>query len=246
MFNREREMLKRFGDLHEHIIALLATFTQKGSHYLLFPWAECDLFDFWKNTTPRHDHETVLWIAEQCLQLVNALHEIHYVRKTPDLKRFGRHGDIKSENVLVFPNPAGGSGHGKLVLADMGCSSVHREISISAMSNNRVQSTLQYRPPECDIRGAKITRAFDIWTLGCLLLDMCTWWLGGWDLIEEFKLERFERDKVVDYKTGPKSDVYFEMRRYENSEDEHILVKESVTEVGSMSPPNGDEKPSFD
>jgi len=237
MFSREREMLKRFGDQHEHIIRLLATFTYQGDRYFLFPWANCDLLHFWENTTPRQDHETALWIAEQCLQLVNALHEIHYLRaNTADLKKFGRHGDIKSENVLMFPPPLGTPGHGKLVLADLGFSSVHREISISAVSGSKVQSTLQYRPPELAIQGARVTRSFDIWTLGCLFLDMCTWWLGGWDLVKEFQEERFERGKPPDgdYTTEKKSDVYFEVRRYRITPVEDVKVKGSVKLVSLL------------
>jgi len=225
-------MLRRFGDQHEHIIALLATFTYKGSFYLLFPWAECDLLGLWEKTPPQRDHATVLWIADQCLQLVNALHEIHFSPdNTQEPKRFGRHGDIKSENVLVFPQETGTAGHEKLVLADFGFSSVHRDTSISALSNHRVQAPPGCRPPEMDVKNAKTTRGFDIWTLGCLFLDMCTWWFGGWRLLQEFEEARYEKGIAGLISSTPKTNNYFN-----KTIGDHVEVKRSVTKVNFKAP----------
>jgi len=236
LYNREKTMLRLFGGKHSHIITLLATFTYEEKRCLLFPWAECDLLTFWQSVKPVHDHDHAMWMSEQCLRIVEALHEIHF-RKSDNLEthigqRFGRHGDIKSENILVFKTPGSPPNCGKLVLSDLGFGSIHRDVSKSNVPNIGIPTTLQYRPPECDINRAKITRSFDIWTLGCLFLEMCTWWLGGWDAVDVFKWERMEPSKGNGvYLTGQKSDAFFEVRTYEGSNGHVFLVKPTVSKV---------------
>ncbi|KAK4097731.1 hypothetical protein N658DRAFT_488996 [Parathielavia hyrcaniae] len=42
-----------------------------------------------------------------------------------------------------------------------------------------------YRPPECDLLKLRISVKYDIWTLGCLLLDFLTWYLLGWTAVNK-------------------------------------------------------------
>ncbi|KAK7734704.1 hypothetical protein SLS53_007809 [Cytospora paraplurivora] len=48
-FNHEAEMLMKFSDdSHEHLISLLARYEQFKKFYLIFPWAEADLENYWR------------------------------------------------------------------------------------------------------------------------------------------------------------------------------------------------------
>lgn len=77
-FENEVDMLKLLGrTAHPHLINVLATFSWKGIDHILLPWADCDLWRFWKthdgpltaaSKTPRDD---MLWISKQIVGLVS-------------------------------------------------------------------------------------------------------------------------------------------------------------------------------
>jgi len=48
-FEREVEALRLFSDsTHPNIVRLLATFEQGDEYHIIFPWAECNLYEYWK------------------------------------------------------------------------------------------------------------------------------------------------------------------------------------------------------
>ncbi|KAK4171488.1 putative Serine/threonine-protein kinase [Triangularia setosa] len=116
-FKREVDMLKKFSnDAHPHLISLLATYEQRNSYFLMFPCAKADLFAYWQKfePTPKIDHNTVKWVAEQCKGIASGVLKIHEYASTNSKlgaalmpnpgEPFGHHGDIKPENVLFFPD----------------------------------------------------------------------------------------------------------------------------------------------
>ncbi|KAK1522511.1 CMGC protein kinase [Colletotrichum costaricense] len=230
-FDEEVLQLKRFGGRHDHIVTLLATFsrhTNNGLEYLLlFPWAECDLLDFWKrNTAIKRNHSFFLWTVDQIRGITGALSFIHDP-KDEDLRHpngqplYGRHGDIKPENILWFKS----EGLGKLVLSDLGLTRTHRQESRSNRPGENIPVSPNYRPPECDMEGVKgrISRSFDIWTLGCLILEFMVWVLDGWEGYEKFKERR-----MSPYITSHDTPIYFEILRVAG-EQYAFNIKESVT-----------------
>ncbi|CAN9210178.1 unnamed protein product [Alternaria alternata] len=78
-FSREATILTKLSDYrhtHDHLITLLATYKHQGTYHLIFPWAEADLFDFWKERT----HDTMgmdIWVIEQCRGLASGLNSVH-------------------------------------------------------------------------------------------------------------------------------------------------------------------------
>lgn len=171
-FQQEVNMLRRFHG-HTSIVKLLATVTRqigqaRKEYSLLFPWAAGDLISFWKSTElpPTANHSIYLWICHQMQSLTDAIKHIHSPNKRNldggDL--FGRHGDLKPENVLWFRKDE----ENTLMIADLGFSVVYRKISRSAEAGHRLQVTATYRAPECEMKGqdGRILRSFDIWTLG--------------------------------------------------------------------------------
>jgi serine/threonine protein kinase len=114
-FEKEVEMLKRFsGAFSEHLIRLLMTWDIGGRHYFLFPMAGYDLDRYWEdeskkifvdpNTNQMHIDDAT-WISWQILGLTNALHIIHnpsHLNLAPEEQKYGRHGDLKAENILFY------------------------------------------------------------------------------------------------------------------------------------------------
>ncbi|XDG10299.1 hypothetical protein ABKA04_009914 [Annulohypoxylon sp. FPYF3050] len=226
-FKKEVEMLKKFdGGVHPHIVTVLTTFKHGDCYYLLFPWAECDLGRYFEyNPTPNHALETVQWLSDQCLRIMEAVHLIHFPPGVNNLqpgdRLFGRHGDIKAENILVFMTP---KGKANLVLSDFGLGSVHHDISKSNVPKEKVAVTPDFRPPECDMEGGRISRAYDVWTLGCLFLDLLTWYLGGEQLRQDF-----DEQRMSSYRGGPETPIYFEVVLTENQKHGYIVKSQVET-----------------
>jgi len=210
---------------------LLATIARRESgkreqYYLLFPWAESDLLGYWKrNWKPRRDHESINWISDQCHGIVDAIDFIHDPKElNSDWEPlYGRHGDIKPENILWFKC----DGKEILVLSDLGLADVHREVSRSNRPGMSIPVTPNYRSPECDMEGGTISRSFDIWTLGCLFLEFMVWTLCGWEGRNKFNNERYSP-----YINGVQTNVYFDVMRLANEPNRCVFkIKDKVIEA---------------
>jgi len=78
--------------------------------------------------------------------------------------------------------------------SDFGGSSVNRRSSRSNVANTDLTTfSPNYRPPEFDMSGGRISRSFDIWSLGCFYLEMATWILAGFEGIQQFELARLSQ-----------------------------------------------------
>lgn len=226
-------MLKKFNSsVHSHIVTVLSTYQHGDDYYLLFPWAECDLARYCEeNPSPTRSLDTVQWLVEQCFKIMEAVDLIHYPPGVDGLevtdKLYGRHGDIKAENILIFRSK---KGKAHLVLSDFGLGSMHHDWSKSDVPNKSISATPCFRPPECDMEGAVITRSFDVWNLGCLFLDLLTWLLGG----EKLRLE-FETARMAPYLNNIDTPIYFEVVTTDHNEPGYI-VKEQVKQVRANNP----------
>ncbi|KUI69218.1 hypothetical protein VM1G_05517 [Cytospora mali] len=250
-FKREADTLMKFsGDSHKHLISLFATYEQFGRFYLIFPWAEAHLQSYWKqNPAPDSNYEAVHWLAEQCSGIADALKQIHRY-ETGIIKRrtgsypigahtqdqkgsqrpqplFGRHGDIKPENVLWFRNSSKENDRGVLKISDFGLAEFTTRHSQCYKRNTQIAHSTSYRPPECDLEGAVVGPSYDIWTLGCLYLELITWQLGGWDLLQTFR----ERRKLHDpMRHNKPTDTFFEIVRCEETNTIGAMIKPAVTQ----------------
>lgn len=236
MFRNELEQLQRFNGLvHDHLVTLLATFRFQGpspQFSFIFPYADCALDQYWEGTNPKPEFDigTVQWVAKQCSGIMGAIDTIHIPQHLTHLgvQRYGRHGDIKPDNILLFSST--NDPRGILVVSDMGLSTFNRDTSRSNIPNSKIPGVPGYRPPECDVEGGTISRAYDIWTLGCLFLELLTWLLGGQAFVDEFEKQR----KTV-YITGAANNIFFDLKSFEG--DKRVAqVKKEVTRVRSQNP----------
>ncbi|KAH7381108.1 kinase-like domain-containing protein [Cadophora sp. MPI-SDFR-AT-0126] len=210
-FKKEETILRAVGlKNHPHLIKLLATYRHEGKYHLMFPYANANLRKYWDDRPdPVFDRATVLWSIRQMTGIANGLLQIHNFRVTYPLSAtagagsirvakgvslkvrdgeewYGRHGDIKPENVLWFEkDQQEHDPNGVLQIADFGLGRFHGRDSRSGLHPDTIQSSPTYEPPECQLR-QPVSRAYDIWSLGCLYLEFVTWLLRGSQEIEGF------------------------------------------------------------
>ncbi|KAK5659949.1 hypothetical protein OQA88_13414 [Cercophora sp. LCS_1] len=224
VFENEFKQLRRFnGEVHPHIVTLLASYHQKNKYHFIFPWARLTLEDILEDGDDKlkefplpltGDRVTrIRWMAKQLEGITGAIKNIHepdHLYKSggnPKVadgeRRWGRHSDLKPDNILWFNSNTDPLGN--LVVTDLGLATFNRLVSRSNQPgvSARVPG---YRAPECDIKDAYATRGTDIWNLGCIYLEMIAWLLGGPDLCEEFKDLR----KSKDHLSLARSPLFFE------------------------------------
>lgn len=136
---------------------------------MLSPLASCNLKVYLKNSQPRPgDSDFVLWELRQLCGLADGLRCIYNLG--------GYHHDLKGENLLVFEE--GGCGGPTLKIADFGSAKIHPRRSgprdDSNPTSSYYQGTSAYEAPDYLIRG-KTSRPYDVWTLGCIFMDMLVW-----------------------------------------------------------------------
>ncbi|KAF7517970.1 hypothetical protein G7054_g13630 [Neopestalotiopsis clavispora] len=234
-FRDEVEVLQRFSnDAHTHLISLLAAFQRGRSCYLLFDWAHSDLLQFWKKTMPGPPLEkrNVKWLIDQMHGIAEGLYRIHTYRLSghgthdPALGLiYGRHGDIKPQNFLIFKKENQSFQESVIKLTDFGLTRFHSETSRSGIRQSKITGfTPSYRPPELDLEGATISRSFDVWSLGCVFLEFITWHFGGWSYLHAYVLKRMWKDII----SGHKTDQFFEFVQNEKTEEYGLRIKFEV------------------
>ena len=173
----------------------------------------------------------------QCFGIADGLQRIHGNVDVAGLKlndkNTGRHGDIKAENILWFRRHNHTDNH--LLICDFGLSRFHSILSQSVKTLPGYSPS--YRPPECDLQRMKFSVRYDIWTLGCLLLDFLTWYLRGWKAVDTEFIEARLRDEgwvPFNSRSAPDERQFFEDKFYKQSSDGRTVsaqLKPSVTKV---------------
>jgi serine/threonine protein kinase len=205
-FKREVGMLRAVSKLkHHHILELLVTYKFRGRYHLVFRYAKHNLRQLWNSVPIADDAEWAAWSLTQMRGIASGLEQIHCftpssVRSSlsPTLawggssvivetgeERYCRHGDLKPENILLFAGMEGDHEQGLLVIADFGLARFHRLESRSRVDPKTIGGTATYAPPEVQLHG-KVSRAYDIWSLGCVYLEFVTWLVGGWQDLNTF------------------------------------------------------------
>ena len=198
---------------HPHLIKLLVTYKYKGHYHLVFPYANMNLRGYWDGTgMPHWNASTYRWFLSQICGLASGLNAIHNFRAnlplgteeaskglrvpvgqhltvSPDEEKFGRHGDIKPENILWSNEVGSGEIEGILQIADMGLGRFHRLESRSRVDPRTVSGSPTYSPPEVTLE-KPVSRAYDMWSLGCVFLEFITWLVEGGSKIHDFSSAR--------------------------------------------------------
>ncbi|KAG9230454.1 kinase-like domain-containing protein [Amylocarpus encephaloides] len=247
-FLAEIEMLKGISRMeqHPHLIKLLSTYKYRSQYHLMFPYADANLWNHWYDLkAPWLQPTTILWVLEQIQELAEALKTIHEVKPqrthhldetgivAEDETQYGYHGDIKPENILWFrdvPLEKGlekGDSLGILQITDFGLGRIHGRESRSCIVSRHVRWTPTYAAPEA-VLSRPISRAYDVWSLGCVYLEFMTWFLMGPKGLEDFTKAR-AYDKGVGQLAAYTDSAFYELLRPENGMAPYARVKPSVT-----------------
>jgi serine/threonine protein kinase len=100
-----------------------------------------------------------------------------------------RHGDLKPENILRF-GPRDEIDIGTLKIADMGLAKHHlQNTRLRHKVTSTKYGTTRYEPPEVEHSLNKmpaLSRLYDIWSMGCITLELLIWLLRGNDALVKF------------------------------------------------------------
>ena len=115
-------------------------------------------------------------IWTQFLGLARGLHRVLDFEE-PNAKhstaRFGYHSDLKPANILVDETES-------LVITDFGQATFKEVAGTTSSKVVGLGGTEAYAPPEIDGNGVvQQNRRYDIWSLGCVLVEICTFVLRG-------------------------------------------------------------------
>lgn len=182
---------------HENIVPLLASFTQSSIESsveiktinLVFPYAKMDM-ETWMslNDTPFEFAEKS-WridLYQSTYDLVSALAFLH--RENIDGFSTSHH-DLKPKNILVFGR--------KWKIADFGRARLRSSVRGSETEGNNGLGSYDYHPPEYYNDDGSRTprghgRSFDIWAMGCIMLQVAVLVVYGWEsgMVEKFRSSR--------------------------------------------------------
>lgn len=149
----------------------------------MFQWADGgslrDLFMAEKQ--PAITKDLVYQIIKQLAGLADALSELHNYQKGGSY----RHGDLKPENILRFLN---GTDLGVLKISDMGLAKHHFADTTLRGPTSARYGTPSYEPPEAITKSSDArSRLYDIWSMGCIILELIIWLLYGKKELEKFE-----------------------------------------------------------
>ncbi|KAI1878296.1 uncharacterized protein JN550_000478 [Neoarthrinium moseri] len=187
-FLREMDTLRKIRAIkHQHLITPIAAFEKGNKRCFMFPWADGgNLLEFWRVTDSRHGPRPfpaalVSWSLQQMCGLADCLVTLY--------EHNCRHGDLKPGNILHFKD---GGENGRLVIADFGLAKFHLLDTTRRRDKSSIfDRTLRYEPPEMELenddeRETPRSRSYDVWSMGCILLEFCIWLVYGWDYLELF------------------------------------------------------------
>ncbi|CCG84770.1 protein of unknown function [Taphrina deformans PYCC 5710] len=150
---REIKLLQRLK--HPSIVKLLEMMIEKSSVYMVFEYMDHDLTGILANPNITFEASHIKDLAGQ---LFDGLAHLHH--------RGVLHRDIKGSNILL-------NNAGELKLADFGLARFYQKSRRNADYTNRV-ITLWFRPPELLLGATAYDAAVDIWSAGCIFIELFT------------------------------------------------------------------------
>lgn len=184
---------------HPNLVPLVASYTLKTMEsevavttlHLIFPFAEMDLADWmycaqppaWLQGLPKPERRA--YLHRFIYALVSGLAFLHREKDGT----ITAHHDLKPQNILVFGQ--------ELKIADFGRSHLRPLAKGSETEGTSGLGTYKYHPPEYwneyGYRAeGKHGRAFDVWSMGCIIVEIAILIVHGWgsEKVTEFRNQR--------------------------------------------------------
>ncbi|KTW29767.1 hypothetical protein T552_00974 [Pneumocystis carinii B80] len=140
---------------HPNVVCLLEMMVEKSTVYMVFEYMDHDLSGVLSNPNFRFEPSHAKHL---CKQMLDGLEYLHH--------RGVLHRDIKGSNILL-------DNFGQLKLADFGLARYYHKKRDTADYTNRV-ITLWFRPPELLLGATAYGPAVDIWSAGCIMIELFT------------------------------------------------------------------------
>ena len=163
---------------HPNIVELLGAYTYQGKSNLIFPLARggdlADLLDRDRPPAFQADENILLGLWGLC----SALDAVHHLSSENEmLTRIGYHCDIKPHNILIDD--------AKFVLTGFGLSEVK-----SVGGQYKAPEGEDFGPAEETHEEQVSSRPGDIWSLGCIIMEVLVWMKSGAAGVRDFRSNR--------------------------------------------------------
>lgn len=213
----EQDNLARIQKITEgadHLVYMLKSYRHGPAYNIIFPCAKMNLNDFLRDQSNYYNEPprvSKTWI--QMLGICRALcHIIEGSNVAGEMTSVGYHFDLKPANVLVF-------GDGTWQIADFG-QAVFRDKTGSSIKMTNPGGTDAYAPPEAMDLNAKGSSKYDVWSMGCILLELTSFLAKGGPR----GLEALDRARYTEYQRGS------DHRLWVRTGEETPTLKPSVSE----------------
>lgn len=218
---------------HPNILPLLTSYTYSDVPNFLLPLADGgDLEQLLNGKHRPKDFAEDTRFYDALSGLASALETLHdYKSDVFGTEMIGYHHDLKPKNVLV----AGG----RFVLSDFGLSKLKTgEDSRTPFKKGQGH----YLAPECedlehDFSKGVVSRASDVWSLGCIVLEVIVYMVGGTDAVANFREHRTIKKGFLTTKTffcGKALNPEVERKMFELTGCENVTVRKAVVLTGQI------------
>jgi serine/threonine protein kinase len=202
-FHSELKVLDTLSETsHPHVAGHLASWKYRNKFYMLFPCAQTNLGNFLRfQPHPELTNSNVRWLLLQLKGLAEGVRHIHLLgpaglgpdgliaadRPPRKQGRSGFHHDLKPQNILVFVSeninerePA--ISEMSLKISDFGAARIYVILSQSGLDKSNFSPQISslvrgdpvYSAPDYTLEH-KTSRPYDIWSLGCVFLEVLIW-----------------------------------------------------------------------
>ncbi|KAI1264021.1 hypothetical protein F5Y18DRAFT_428528 [Xylariaceae sp. FL1019] len=196
-WRREIQALQRMNKSRagDHIIRCITGFVQRDTYHLILEWADGgtleDLYE--KFEYRKLDGKLVKHVVHQLKGLATALYTAHELPLSgPENNGTDnmRHGDLKPAKILRF-GPFESNNIGHLKIGDWGLAKLHTMATSKRVVNNihtdNKYGTSRYEPPEANGRDIILSRRYDTWSMGVVILELLIWLLHGREGLNLFR-----------------------------------------------------------
>lgn len=185
----DERQVQLLGDIqglrHQHIMEMMAVLkTEVKGSLFMYQWADGgNLRDLYRKCpNPVLSATFLRQLVSQLWGLSSALCHVHNFNPTDN--RLYRHGNLKPENILRFEN---GTSVGVLKISDLGLLQYHVGETRGSEPIDIIFGTNSYEPPEVMLDfDLAVSRQYDIWSIGCVFLELLIWVFYGHGELEEF------------------------------------------------------------
>ncbi|KAI1815225.1 HET-domain-containing protein [Poronia punctata] len=139
--------------------------------------------------------------------------------------RHWRHGDLKPDNILVFEEKD--RWLGVLKISDLGLAKKHEFVTeVRPGATATRHTTLHYEAPEALVNptGRPRSRRYDIWSMGCIILESIIWLLYGYEELDSF----YKEAENIDHRSQT---LYFTAKRQQTNDGGTQVTEATVNQV---------------